>query len=130
MEIEVAVGYDDDDEIIMKTLPAKFIVCKNCDGHGFVLNPSIARHCYTQDEFNDTFHDEDDRAEYFKRGGKYDVQCPTCKGKNVVKVVDDDACVTDEQKAVLKAHEKWINGLWRGWEEDRMTMRGESGIFD
>lgn len=130
MQIEVEVGYDDNGESIMKTLPAKFVVCGNCNGHGTVVIAGMRGYCYTQDEFNDAFDDEDDRAAYFKRGGKYDVQCPTCKGKNVVKVVDDDACVTDEQKAVLKAHEKWSNGLWRSWEEDRMTMRGESGIFD
>lgn len=130
MEIEVAVGYDDDDEIIMKTLPAKFIVCKNCDGHGFVLNPSIARHCYTQDEFNDTFHDEDDRAEYFKRGGRYDIPCQLCKGKNVVLSIVNDDELTDEQKEISKANEIFEMNRHMEAYNDEMTMRGESGIWD
>lgn len=127
MEIEVAVGYDDNGESIMKTLPAKFIVCPECEGHGFVLNPSMAGHCYTQDEFNDAFADEDDRAAYFTRGGKYDVECPNCRGKNVVTVVDAEACVTNEQKDIAKAYSIWQDELWQGFMNDERTMRGESG---
>lgn len=130
MEIEVAVGYDDNDESIMATLPAKFIVCPECEGHGTVLNPSMRGHCYTQEEFNDTFDDEDDRAEFFKRGGRYDVQCPNCKGKNVVLVVDDDACVTAEQKDLLNKHNDWYNHMCYEQESDRRTMLMESGIFE
>jgi len=127
MTIEVAVGYDDNGESIMETLPAKFIVCPECEGHGVVLNPSMAGHCYTQEDFNEAFDDEDDRAEYFKRGGKYDVQCPHCKGKNVVLVVDYLNFTTTEQRTAWNNHLIWQNELWRGEREDEMTMRGESG---
>ena len=130
MEIEVAVSYDADGEKIMAMLPAKFIVCPECEGHGTVLNDSMRGHCYTAEEFHDIFDNEDDRAAYFERGGRYDVQCPNCKGKNVVLVVDDDACVTAEQKQTLKWHNEWYDDLVRGLEQDRQTMRGESGIFD
>lgn len=127
--IEVAVGYDDNGESIMETLPAKFIVCPECEGHGYVLNESMRHYCYGAAEFHDAFDDEDDRAEYFKRGGKYDVQCPHCKGKNVVLDIDAAACVTNEQKDIVKAHSIWQHELWKGDMEDRMTMRGESGIW-
>jgi hypothetical protein len=130
MEIEVGVGYDDNGEIIKKMLPAVFTVCQNCEGHGFVLNPSMAGHCYTQDEFNDAFDDEDDRAEYFKRGGKYDVQCQLCKGVRVVKVIADDDQLTDEQKEISRANESFEMGLHMDAYYDAMTMRGESGIWD
>ena len=127
MEIEVGVGYDDNGEIIKKSLPAKFIVCQNCEGHGTVLNPSMAGHCYTQDEFNDAFDDEDDRAAYFTRGGKYDVQCQLCKGKNVVLVIANDDELTDEQKEISRANEAFEMGQHMDAYYDAMTMRGESG---
>jgi len=124
--IEVAIGYDDNGESIMETLPAKFIVCPECEGHGTIMNISMGGHAYTQEEFNKQFDDEDS-AEYFKRGGKYDVQCPHCKGKNVVLDIDAEACVTNEQKDIVKAYVIWQHELWKGEMEDRMTMRGESG---
>lgn len=130
MTIKVAIGYDDNGESIMETLPAKFIVCPECEGHGTVLNPSMRNHCYTQEEFNETFDDDEDRAAYFQRGGKYDVQCPNCKGKNVVMVVDEDACTSDEQKRILNDYERWSNELWQSNIEDQRTMRGECGIWD
>ncbi len=131
MTIKVAIGYDDNGESIMETLPAKFIVCPMCEGHGTVLNPSMRNHCYSFDEFNETFHDDEDRAAYFQRGSKYDVQCPNCKGKNVVLVVDEDACASNEyQQNMLKAHAAWQDELWQSNIEDTKTMRGECGIWD
>ena len=53
MEIEVAVGYDDNGESIMETLPAKFIICPECEGHGSVLNPSMRNHAYSREEFDE-----------------------------------------------------------------------------
>jgi predicted methyltransferase len=128
LKIEVGVGYNDNGEIIKETLPAKFIVCQNCEGHGSVLNESMRGHCYTQDEFADAFDDEDDRVEYFKRGGKYDVQCPLCKGKNVVLVIADDQ-LTEEQKEISRVNEAFEMELHMDAYYDAMTMRGESGIY-
>lgn len=92
-------------------LPAKMEVCDDCEGHGFVLNESMRNHAYSMEEFYDQFDDED-REEYFRRGGRYDVVCPTCKGKNVVKVIDREVCARDEKlKAVLET--------WDEQEEDR-----------
>ena len=130
MTIEVGVGYDDNGEIVKKTLPAVFVVCQNCEGHGYVLNPSMRNHCYTQDEFNDAFDDEDDRAAYFTRGGKYDVPCQLCKGARVVKVIAADEFLTDEQKEISRTNEAFEMGLHMDAYYDAMTMRGESGIFE
>ena len=77
-------------------LPARMEVCPRCDGHGTHLNPSIGEHAYTREEFDETFDDED-REEYFRRGGKYDVQCLSCRGKNVVAVVDEERLDADQR---------------------------------
>jgi len=74
------------------TLPVKMEVCDRCQGHGFHLTPSIGEHAYSMRAFREAFPEDEDREEYFKRGGRYDVQCLTCKGRNVVPVVDEAAC--------------------------------------
>lgn len=87
-------------------LPAKMEVCDDCEGHGFVLNPSMREHAYSMEEFNETFHDEEDREQYFKRGGIYDIQCPTCNGKNVVPVVDESLIPSNKQEQ-YKQYKMW-----------------------
>lgn len=65
-------------------------VCDRCEGYGYHLTPSIGEHAYSREEFEESFDDEE-REEYFKRGGIYDVRCEECDGANVVTVVDRDA---------------------------------------
>ena len=72
-------------------LPAVYVVCPKCEGHGAHLAPSIGEHAYSREEFYEAFSDEDDRAEYFKRGGRYDVPCTACDGRRVVLEVDQEA---------------------------------------
>lgn len=88
--IEFIEMTDDGDEIVHE-LPSKYEVCSRCSGHGTHLTPSIGEHAYTQEEFEQEFSD-DDREEYFKRGGIYDVECETCNGERVEEVVDEEAC--------------------------------------
>lgn len=98
---------NDDGEIVVYEFPSKFEVCHTCNGHGTHLNPSIGEHAYTADEFNEAFFDDEDKEEYFRHGGKYDVTCETCKGKNVISVIDELACNSPELKESLKLyHEK------------------------
>lgn len=101
-------------------LPTHKEVCSDCGGEGFVLNESMRGHAYTMEEFREAFEDEiremeyDDETgepvkelEYFRRGGIYDVQCPTCHGKNVVDVIDEDTIDAGScpfQKAGLEAY--------------------------
>ncbi len=94
--------YDAEGDEVSAVLPAKHVVCSRCEGHGTHLNPSIGNHAYTSEEFHDSFDDEE-AEEYFKRGGRYDVTCEVCKGKNVVLVVDEEACQSAMQKANLAA---------------------------
>ena len=71
-------------------LPAHFEVCSHCEGHGTHLHPDIRNHAYSPDEFYDSFYEEE-RGEYFRRGGRYDVQCELCRGERVISVIDEDA---------------------------------------
>lgn len=96
-------------------LPAKFEVCFRCEGHGMHLNPSIGNHAYSAEEFYAEF-DEDDRREYFKRGGIYDVSCEVCKGQRVVPVVDETR---------LDAEQKRIHALWKEQEAERKRFDAE-----
>jgi hypothetical protein len=87
----------DEGEEIETELPSKFEVCDRCRGHGTHLNPSIGEHAYTPEEFEEAFFEEEDRAEYFKRGGRYDVSCEECHGRRVVEAVDVAACALDPE---------------------------------
>jgi len=82
-------------------------VCPRCEGHGTHLTPSIGNHAYTMEEFNETFWEEEDRAEYFKRGGIYDVICEECKGANVVDVMDEDATPAEIVKLTADYWDDW-----------------------
>jgi len=79
------------------TLPVKMEVCDRCQGHGTHLTPSIGEHAYSARAFDNAFPEPEDKEEYFRRGGRYDVQCLTCKGANVVPVVDEAACEHDAE---------------------------------
>ena len=117
------------DEEVTTQLPSKNEVCSRCEGFGTHLTPSIGEHAYTAEEFAEAFDDDESRAEYFKRGGIYDVACHECHGRNVVTVVDEDACVTDEQKEHLRLYRKKQAQRARWDAEDRATMRMESGGY-
>jgi hypothetical protein len=102
------VTEDDDGNEIQHQLPANYVVCSGCQGHGTHLNPSIGQHAFTAEEFERDF-DEEQRAEYCRRGGIYDVQCTTCIGLRVVPVVDREACTTAEHKESLALYDSREN---------------------
>lgn len=82
-------------------IPARFDVCPSCDGHGSHLHPDIGGHAYSVDEFAEAF-DDDERGEYFRRGGRYDVECLTCHGRRVVDVPDEaEAARTSRGRRLL-----------------------------
>ena len=80
------------------------------------------------EEFNDSFDDEE-AEEYFTHGGRYDVTCETCNGEKVIAVVDEDRCVTEDQKAHLKNYLKYEAYQGRCRDKDARTMRMESGDY-
>lgn len=85
---------NDQGEDVEIEIPAKYEVCDRCEGEGSHLTPSIGEHAYSEEEFREAF-DEEEREQYFTRGGMYDVVCIDCKGLRVVLVVDEDACKRD-----------------------------------
>lgn len=103
--MELTYENDDGDEVVIE-VPSKMEVCDDCEGHGTVLNESMRNYAYTSED--EEFHDPEFREEYFKRGGIYDVQCPTCKGKNVVEVPDEEAINRNEKlKADFEKYSEW-----------------------
>lgn len=80
---------DEDGNYHEVEFPAKHKVCIRCEGHGTYLHPSIGEHAYTSEEFEESF-DEEQRAEYFKRGGIYDVTCEECQGQRVTVEVAEE----------------------------------------
>jgi hypothetical protein len=122
--IEITIENDDGDEEVHE-LPSKFEVCGTCEGHGTHLHPAIGQHAYSTEEFDREF-DEDERREYFKRGGMYDVQCEECKGLRVVPVVDE-ARLDKEDHAVYATWQKQQAQRAQWDREDALTRRMESG---
>lgn len=117
---------DDDGDECSAELPARHEVCGRCEGHGTHLREAIGSYAYSREEFEESF-DEEEREEYFRRGGRYDVTCSECNGKRVVVVVDEEACRSHEQKALLKAYREAERERLQSEAEDRETMRGECG---
>lgn len=117
---------DDGDEIELD-LPSHMEVCHDCEGHGYVLCEGMRNHAYSQEEFAESF-DEEEAQEYFRRGGRYDVQCGTCHGKNVVAVVNEEA-LTPEQKAQYEAYLRYDYQRHQDEAEDRRTQRMEDGDY-
>jgi RecJ-like exonuclease len=103
-EIEVTLYNEDGDEEVV-SFPAKMEVCDMCEGFGSHLNPSIGEHAYSAEEFCEDF-DEEEREEYFRHGGRFDVTCEECKGKNVVKVIDREACKLGDLAEKLALYDK------------------------
>ena len=56
----------------------KYKLCNMCKGSGEVCNPSVDASGITQDQFEEDPQFEED---YIK--GRYNIQCPTCKGLRV-----------------------------------------------
>jgi len=109
MSMTIKLSLCDEEGEFSVTFPAKYSVCTECEGHGTILNPSMADHAYSMEEFMESF-EEEERAEYFKRGGRYDITCPECTGARVVSVVDEDA---------LSASQKEEFASWQKQEEER-----------
>jgi hypothetical protein len=121
------ITYTDEEtgDEVTAEVPHKNEVCGRCEGHGTHLNPNIGGHAYTMEEFNESFDDEE-REEYFKRGGRYDVTCEACGGNKVVAVPTEEGA-TPEQKAHIKAWEESEERSARYDAEDRRTRWMEDG---
>lgn len=94
--------WSEDDQETVHTLPTKLAVCHICQGTGTHVNPSIDRHGLTAEDFRE---DPDFAESYFS--GVYDQTCNGCGGRNVVPVLDIDACDPE----LLKAYEDYQTEL-------------------
>lgn len=81
---------DDEDEL---KLPARYEVCRRCDGKGTHVNPAVDGHGISPEEF---VEDPDFEEAYFS--GRYDVNCYECSGKCVVLVVYEELCTENDLK--------------------------------
>lgn len=123
MNISIKLFNDDSED--SHELPAKYVVCGRCDGHGTHLTPSIGEHAYSAEEFNESFDDEE-AQEYCTRGGCYDIQCLRCKGNKVISVVDEDR-LSEDQKKIYELWIKQENERERSEREDAAMRRAEDG---
>ena len=121
------VWYHEGEEV-SHSFPSVMEVCDRCEGHGTHLNPNIGNHAYSQEEFYESF-DEEDREQYFTRGGIYDVSCEVCKGNRVVPIVDE-ARLNEADKLLFEQYEKYQDQVARDEAEDQATYRMESGGWD
>ena len=60
-------------------------------------------------------------------GGKYDVQCPTCHGRNVIPTVDEKL-IPEKDKEAYAEYQKSEENKARWDAEDRATRRMENGV--
>lgn len=117
--------YNEEGEEVSHIFPVTNEVCDRCEGYGTHLNPSIGNHGYSMEEFRESF-DEEEAAEYFRRGGRYDVQCEECHGAKVVPVVDEKK-LTPEQKKLFEEYCESEEESARMDAEDRHTRWMEDG---
>lgn len=127
MSMKVTYENDDGEEVELE-LPSKMEVCNDCEGHGTVLTEGMRGYAYSMEEFHESF-DEEEREQYFTRGGMYDVTCPTCHGANVMPVVDE-ALIPEKDKAGYAEWQKSEEQKAHWDAEDRATRRMENGGFD
>ena len=113
---------NDEGELEVVEVPAKYEVCWDCEGEGKTLN-EILRGAFTSEEFNDCFDDDESRAEYFKGGkGCYGVTCKTCKGRTTILAPDDST-------ELGKEYAKHQDEVYSEEQADLRTMRMESGDY-
>ena len=75
-----------DNDGIEQEMPARYVACDRCEGHGMHTNPNIDAQGLSHDLVND--------PEFMQnyRNGVYDITCTECNGKRVVLVPDGNQC--------------------------------------
>ena len=81
-------------------VPAKFVVCPVCEGHGRYVNPAIDGQGISPEEFAE---DPDFAEAYFS--GQCDVNCAGCSGARVV---------------LTPVHEADLKLMVEAWQSDAM----------
>jgi hypothetical protein len=128
MRMEILITYESDGEEVTVNFPSRNEVCDRCNGYGTHLCPGMEHHAYSYEEFNNEF-DPEEQEEYFKRGGMYDVACEVCKGKNVVQVIDEEQCKSEEMKEHLRLYKEWKKEMTQLNKIENDERRMELGYY-
>lgn len=97
-------------------LRSHLVVCPTCKGEGVQMNPSIANHAYTWEEFNE----DPEFAENY-RNGTYDIPCLECRGIRVVPEPDPELNTPED----MKKYERFIEDKRRDEYTQYQEMRAE-----
>ncbi len=109
-------GSDTFGDFVPVFLPTKIVVCHRCGGRG-------VHDCWeggmTRDEM------DEQGPEFFDdyMAGVYDKVCDVCHGRNVEKVVDEEACdpvllaayIADCEQEAADAHTRWAESGYGQW---------------
>lgn len=134
MKIKLTIPHDNGDEHV-ESVPAKHEVCDECEGHGTILNPAIGRYAYSQEEFEASFPDDESKAQYFTRGGIYDVKCPGCNGMRVIVVPNEEAASKREKRVIRRWRKekerraRWASEARREWQTQEMMGGCYEGAY-
>lgn len=90
---------------------AKYIVCPECEGEGFVS----AIGAFTSSDMDEWYGDDISARDefisaYSMRGGAYDEKCPCCKGERVITLSARETLTTrgrQRQRAAWAASGPW-----------------------
>ena len=72
-------------EAVMIQAPIHNALCPMCEGDGTVVNPSIDFNGLSNEDFYDDPEFEEDY-----HSGRYDIQCPNCKGNKIIQTINYD----------------------------------------
>ena len=101
LKIELSWEDDNGDEQ-QAHVPAKRVLCPECDGAGTTLCDSLRGVAFTAEDMAD---DPDFEEGYF--GGRYDQTCRRCNGLRVVQVADP------ESRSWKPEHTEWLEAYER-----------------
>lgn len=95
MKITISIEHPDHDEPI--ELPARWVICGQCDGHGM---SSAYLGAFTREDI------EDQGPEFMEEymNGGYDRPCETCKGTGKIRIIDEDRCTSELERKGLAHH--------------------------
>jgi hypothetical protein len=82
-------------------IPARNVVCSDCEGNGSVLIAAIREHAYSREEFEESFPEEEDVEAYMRPGSHLHEPCPTCGGLRVVPVPDVSRLTFAQKRIVV-----------------------------
>lgn len=117
--IEFTHYYSDDENADAEkviTLPAKYVVCSDCEGTG---KSSAYLGAFTQ---TDMFEMGEDFMDDYMRG-HYDRPCEECKGDRVVLEVDEEKA----DPLDLKFYNEYLYDKYQDEQVHRMEMQAEYG---